>query len=180
MESNSLLERLQWLQSADPVSTYKPLHSERRTVNLDRPHSCAHCQHIFIDVKEFAEKPLVDLGEGRAYRQTSFSREIGRGLEQAIAASKAGCALYEWVFDTLMDSLRAITPTGDSVDRIIFNLEFETDDEISCAPVIDGLFKDGRNFRPQSNSASGSLWSRLDVRVRRGRLVFWNNRDLRY
>ncbi|ETS80756.1 hypothetical protein PFICI_08285 [Pestalotiopsis fici W106-1] len=167
MGTNPLNERLQWFRSAEQSPTYKPLHSESQTVNFDHPHSCAHCQHISFNVEDFVENPLVDLGQGAAHRETTFSQEIGRGLEQAIAAAIAGCALFKWVLDTLGDEENHDVPTADSLDQVVFSLEFETGEQISCAPVIGGLYKDGRSYEPWISTYYGNRRARLDLCVRR-------------
>lgn len=170
MESTNLHQSLEWLKSADPSLTYKPLHSRDQTVvDFARPHSCIYCQQAVVNGEDFAEKPLIDRGEGRYFRETTFSCEVGRSLEEAIQASKAGCALYQWLLDTLVDNLKNLHP-GDYISQISFGLEFDTDDdEISCGPLINGSFEDGTKFRPASASAfQRGSWSRLDVCAHEG------------
>ncbi|KAF7522312.1 hypothetical protein G7054_g12174 [Neopestalotiopsis clavispora] len=169
MESNILPQEIQWLQSANPSLTYRSPHSQNQAANFDHPHSCAHCQHLSVNAQDLVMKPGVFRDDGLYWRDSKFSFEIGRGLQQAIAASKAGCALFEWILDVLVDQRETIARGVESldIDQILFSLEFEIDDHITCDIVINGLLRSGETFRPTTMSKSGLQWSRMDVCVRK-------------
>lgn len=167
MSARTLGQLWELLGSKDPSLTYKPLKLGQIS-DLWAPHSCTHCGGIVIDSDDFAEKPLVNLGEGRHFRKTSFLLRLDYKLDQAIAASREGCLLYEWFLDTVSADFYAPSSADFVFHRLDFILAFETDGKIDCGPVVDAVSEEGAIVRLVNKSVSGEPWSRLSISAHRG------------
>ena len=110
-------QRLQTLTREEPPC-------QRKTFSFEDPHTCLHCKDAFITV--VANHPTTvchdcywrGVGEptadgrhrlcgdcGRPYsndERRTFSATLVHNLSDAISASKDGCALYEWLVDSLV------------------------------------------------------------------------------
>jgi hypothetical protein len=166
-EPRSLEQIRELLRSTDPSLAYKSL-PLRRSSSFASPHSCVHCKKIVVDSDCFSVKELVYLGEGRYFRETSSSFKLEYGLDEAVAASREGCYLYEWFLDNLSVDLAQLYTTGLVYDRIDFHLTFETDGAINCGPVIDAVCKGGKSRRLVNKAVVGEPWSRLSICAPRG------------
>ncbi|KAJ2987893.1 hypothetical protein NUW58_g4260 [Xylaria curta] len=97
---------------------------QRKTFSFENPHTCCHCEDVFItlDTQAWAVvcsacfwkgvgEPTTD-GQYRLCGQCSrlyedqkerkYSATLSYNLLEAIAASKEGCALYEWLVDLVV------------------------------------------------------------------------------
>ncbi|KAI1869359.1 uncharacterized protein JN550_005989 [Neoarthrinium moseri] len=162
MEATTLEQVYRLLTSADASLTYKPFREER-SPSVASPHSCLHCGKVLVNGDIFREKPLVHFGDDRYSRDTSPSLKVSYGLDEAIAASREGCKLYEWFLDTLSIEILSVHSLAFPIDRIEFHLAFETDGKIDCSPIIEAVGRDGERRRLVNKGLVGVPWSRLSI-----------------
>ncbi|KAF7554828.1 hypothetical protein G7046_g6699 [Stylonectria norvegica] len=110
------------------LRSQSPLHQKKSLFSFDAPHTCGACEGEVLELSNADMSTYCfecfwrGIGElspdgrhrlcgkcGTPYEATEVrdcSLVLSRNLGEAIIASKAGCALYEW----LVDSLVAVTP----------------------------------------------------------------------
>ncbi|KAI1171519.1 heterokaryon incompatibility protein-domain-containing protein [Nemania sp. FL0916] len=114
-------ENLAYIDERHRTLTHAELPYQRKTFSFEDPHTCFHCQDVFLTIAANAtitsclDCPWRGVGArapdgrhrlcgqcGQPYEDTTmmkYSATLGYTLREAIAASKEGCAVYEWLVD---------------------------------------------------------------------------------
>jgi hypothetical protein len=166
MNPRTIAQLRDLLVSDDGFTFYKPDQSGRLEFTLIRPHQCVHCEDITVDGQSLAEKPLF-LGNGTYSSTGQFKIPLSHSFDDAIDASRAGCALYEWLLDQFENRTRPGAFSLDTflADSVELFLVFATD-TITCHPLIEVV---GRGERREVVHIGSSM---LFVCTREGSVLF--------
>ena len=162
-------QRLRTLERAEPAY-------QRKTFSFEDPHTCPHCRDVFLTVDSrpseaycincywFGVGELSTDGRHRLCGQCGrprdsdehrdYSVELGYSLEESIAASKEGCALYGWLVDKV--ALKISTQEDWQASHVLhftaykFHLQGRSSTSSNLTPTIRVV------FTPAESSTTGA------------------------
>jgi hypothetical protein len=113
-------------------------HTERYT--LISPHTCSRCSVSVIDGQTYGQVPM------KGYALEVF-HTLPYSLVEAVQASKAGCSLYEWLLELLVEYSKH-SGDGAKLDELAdakFSLRFSNNQGTTAHPIIQIKTTAGEN-----------------------------------